>query len=223
MRSHAADKVSTVKTLLQDFVEKEHAIGGLLLQNEVGHAQIIGSAQYVQIVAYTFVTEFASCETHHLVEDGECVAHAAVGLFCNEFQSFFLGFHSFPSCYTLQMGNDVARGNARKIEYLATAQYGGQNLVLLGGGKDEDDIGRRFFQRLEESIESRGAEHVYFINDKHLVASHLRRYLHLLDELTDVFHAVVAGRIQLVYRHAPAFIKGLATLALSACITSGCG
>ena len=68
----------------------------------------------------------------------------------------------------------MGHGHSLEVVDLAAREDGGQDLVLLGRGEDEDDMGGRFLQRLEEGIEGLLREHVDLVDDKDLVASHLR-------------------------------------------------
>ena len=46
---------------------------------------------------------------------------------------------------------------------------------------------RRFFQCLQKGIECGGRQHVYLVNDIHLVLADLGRDAYLLNQGTDVF------------------------------------
>ena len=79
------------------------------------------------------------------------------------------------------MSHDVVHTHALEVVNLASAHDGGQNLMLLSGGENEDGMLRRFFQCLQEGIEGGLLEHVHLVDDKHLVFANLRRYAHLLN------------------------------------------
>ena len=68
--------------------------------------------------------------------------------------------------------------------------------MLLGGGEDKDDMSRRLLKSLEESIESGSREHVYLVDDKHLVFTHLWWHSRLLHQSLDMLHAIVAGGVK---------------------------
>ena len=69
------------------------------------------------------------------------------------------------------MVNHVAHGYALEIVDLTAREDGGDDLVFLGCGEDEDDVGRRFLKGLQECVESRRGEHVDLIDDKHAVGA----------------------------------------------------
>ena len=46
-----------------------------------------------------------------------------------------------------------------------------RDLVRLGGGEDEDDVGRRLLERLEQGVEGLGGEHVDLVDDVDLEAA----------------------------------------------------
>ncbi len=111
------------------------------------------------------------------------------------------------------MGDGVGHGHTLEVVYLASAQDGRQNLVLLGGGEDEDHVRWRLLQRLKEGIEGSGAEHVYLVDDEHLVLAHLRRDAGLLHQGLDVVHTIVAGGVQLKDVVRALLVERLAALA----------
>ena len=53
-----------------------------------------------------------------------------------------------------QVADDVARDDAAEVETLAARDDGGQDLVRLGGGEDEDDVRRRFLQVLSSALKA---------------------------------------------------------------------
>lgn len=107
----------------------------------------------------------------------------------------------------------MGHGHSLEVVDLAAREDGGQDLVLLGRGEDEDDMGGRFLQRLEEGIEGLLREHVDLVDDKDLVAAHLRGDAGLLHELLDLIDTIVGRGIELEDVEGAALLKSLATLA----------
>ena len=68
--------------------------------------------------------------------------------------------------------------------------------MFLRSCKNEDGIGRRFFQCFQEGIESLGRQHMNLIDDIHLVFTHLRRDSYLVDQMTDILHRIITRGIQ---------------------------
>ena len=75
-------------------------------------------------------------------------------------------------------------------------------------------MGRRLFQCFQESVESRGTQHMHLINNIHAVFPHLRQYPHLINQTPNIIHAIVRGSIQLVNVQRTSAIKRLARLTL---------
>ena len=129
--------------------------------------------------------------------------------------------HIFLCRNIFQVADNILHPDAVEIVGLAAGQDGGENLVLLCGGKDEDGILRRFLKCLEKGVEGGLGQHVDLIYDIDAVAANLRRNAHLVGEGTDVLHRVVAGGIQLMDAVGIAFGKGTARLALAARLLVG--
>ena len=95
-----------------------------------------------------------------------------------------------------EVPDHVGNADAVEIVRLAAGQDRGQDLVLLGGGEDEDRVCRRLLQRLEEGVEGRLGQHMDLVDDIDAVLAHLRRHLHFLDQGLDIVHAVVGRGVQ---------------------------
>ena len=80
---------------------------------------------------------------------------------------------------------------------LTTTEDGWQNLMLLGRRKDEDDVCGRLFKGFQKSVEGCCGEHMYLVNDEHLVTAQLRWDPGLFHERLDVLHGVVTGSVEL--------------------------
>ena len=88
--------------------------------------------------------------------------------------------------------------------------------MFLGGRQNEDGVGGRLLQRLEEGVEGCGREHVDLVDDEHRVTAHLRDDAHLFDQRADVLHGVVRRGVQLVDVERTSFVERAARFALVA-------
>ena len=143
----APEEVVAFEALLQDFVEDQQRAGHILRQHGVHHLEEIVIVEYVQVLEGVLVSQLAPGKAHDFVKRTEGVAHAPVGFLRNEVQGVAFRGHVLFGHNFLQVVYRVLYGDAFEIEYLATAQDGGQYLVLFRGGQDEDGIGGRLFQR----------------------------------------------------------------------------
>ena len=75
---------------------------------------------------------------------------------------------------------------------------------------------RRFLQRLQKSVECRHREHVYLVDDEHLILSDLRRDTYLIGQIADILDRVVGSGIQFRNIVGTLFVKRPARLAFVA-------
>ncbi len=79
-------------------------------------------------------------EAGSLVEDGEGIAHTSVSLLGYHGKRLLLVLDAFLLSHHLEVVDGVGHGHSLEVVNLASAQDGRQNLVLLGGGEDEDHM-----------------------------------------------------------------------------------
>ena len=209
-------EVQGVETLGQNLVQDQESRGIIPGHESVDQLEAVFVVQHVQVADHVFILDVGAAECHCLVEDGQGVAHGAVGLGSNHVQGFVVDGHPLLAGDAPQVPHHVRNADPVEVVGLAAAQDGGQDLVLLGGGQDKDGVCRRLLQRLQERIEGRLRQHVHLVDDIHAVLSHLRRYLHLLHQGLDVFHRIVGSGIQLMDAVRPALLEANAGLALPA-------
>jgi hypothetical protein len=112
-------------------------------------------------------------------------------------------------------------GTRWKSSPLAAGDDGRGDLVEVGGGKDEDGVGRGFLERLEEGVEGALGEHVHFVEEVDLAGEVGRGVGDLLAQLPDVVDAAVAGGVHFdqvkggAGEDGPAGIAGVARLAIA--------
>ncbi len=111
--------------------------------------------KYVQVLQHVRIGEPVPAETDELVEDAERVPQPAVGFLRDGVQGLGLGGDALLFGDAGQVLGDVRHGDPPEVEHLATGEDGGKDLVFLRGGQDEDGVGGRFLQGLQEGIEGR--------------------------------------------------------------------
>ena len=145
----------------------------------------------IQILYRIGIGNIAFRKTGNAVEERKSIAHPSIG-FCRYYsQSFGFGFYPLTVRHVSQMLLYSGRWYSFEVEYLTARENSGQDLVLLCGSQYKDHIRRRFFESLQESIEGLLREHVYLVDDIYAVFSYLRRYHHLLYELSYIVDRVV--------------------------------
>src|SRR5438874_620586 len=76
------------------------------------------------------------------------------------FQGIVVGLPALTGDDGAEVVEDARQGNTGEVEALAAGQDGDRDLVDLGGGEDELDVGGRLFKGLEEGVEGLLGEHV---------------------------------------------------------------
>ena len=188
MLSQTLNQQSAVKAFVNHAVQQHHNVAHLIIYGQVDNLKVVLAIQHVQVLNHLLVGDVALTERSCLVEDREGVAHSAISLLGNHCQCLLLVGNAFLLGHMLQVVDGVAYGHTLKVVYLATAQDGGQNLMLLGGGQNEYHVCGWLFQRLQKSIEGGGREHVHLVDDKYFVFAQLRRDARLLHQGLDVLY-----------------------------------
>ena len=150
------------------------------------HVPVIDQAQHLFQVAHQ---QLAAAIGDGLVEQAEAVAHAAVGGAREHRQRFRLGLDAFRCNQRFKVADDLVRQQAPEIELQAARQNSDRDLLRVGGGEHELDVRRRLLERLEQRIEAAGREHVYFVDDVHLVTAAARCVLNRLQQFAHVIDA----------------------------------
>ena len=113
-----------------------------------------------------------------------------------------------------QLGDADVQRDPPEVEPLAPRHYGQGHLVGLGGRQDEDRVGRRLLQRLEQGVERLRGQHVDLVDDVYPVAPLGRPVAHPVAHVPYVVDAAVARRVDLEEVHRPAFVDRGARRAL---------
>ena len=96
-----------------------------------------------------------------------------------------------------ERGGQLVGPDRAEVEALAAGEDGGGKLPCLGGGEDEDDVGRRLLEGLEEGVERRLREHVDLVDDVDLAAAPGGRVPGVLAKRPHLVDAAIAGPVDL--------------------------
>ena len=81
MVGHAGYEVAGIEAFVENVVEEEEALAHLVGEEMVYESEVVFGGEYVEALADFLIAELAAGEGRHLVEDGEGIAHSAVGFF----------------------------------------------------------------------------------------------------------------------------------------------
>ena len=122
----------------------------------------------------------------------------------------------------LQMIHCVANRHTLEVVDLATTQNRRQDLMLLCGSQNENDVCGGLLQCLQECVEGCCGEHMYLVDDKHFVSAKLRRDACLLHQGLDMLHRVVRGGIKLEDVQRALLVKRLTAFTFVTGLTLSC-
>ena len=163
-----------------------------------------------------FRSHLVSGKGVRLVEVGETVTHGTVGLFGKDVEGFIGGLDAFLFANVTEAAADLVNSQALEVKTLHTAQNRLRNLVDFCSRENENHMGRRFFERLEERVEGACREHVDFVDDENLVLADDGRVLHTFNHIADVIDARIGSSVDFVNIHRVAAGNILAAIALTA-------
>ena len=154
------------------------------------------------------------------VQNGQCIAQSAVRQTGNQLCTVRGQLQMLFPRNILHSAGNVLGADTGKVIPLAAGQDRSRNFLDLGGGQNKDDMGRRLFQRFQQSVERRCRQHVHLIDDINLIFTGTWRVRRLVAQVADVIHAVVGCRIHLHHIEDAAVVDAPADLALTAGVTA---
>jgi hypothetical protein len=109
-----------------------------------------------------------------------------------------------------KLQGDLLLPKAAEAVVLDPGEDGGGHPLGLGGGEDEEDVGRGFLQGLQEGVEGAFGEHVGLVQDEDLFGGGKGGQKDPLPQLPHVLHGVVAGGVNLHHVGVGALLHRLA-------------
>ena len=150
------------------------------------------------------------------VQDGQSVPQGAVGQSGDEAGSAVGEAEILGPGHLGHAAGDILGAYAGEVVPLAAGMDGGRNLLDLGGGQDENDVGRWLLQGLEQGVESRRGEHMHLVDDIHFIGADTGGVSRLVPQVPDIVYAVVGGGVHLHHIQDAAVVNAAADRALAA-------
>src|SRR6185437_11519343 len=129
------------------------------------------------------LTGTSATEGDELIEKRQTIPHAAVGGLRNEREAGRLEPNAFLLQNGAQVGGNLRDRNPLEVELQAAREHGDRQLLRVGGGQQEFHVLRRLLERLQERVEGMRREHVYLIDQVHLVTPAGGGVLHVVEQL----------------------------------------
>ena len=205
---------------VHQFVHAAECRGRVLVDQGLGKAEEEAPVAGAQHVAHQGLIHILSVADAH-VKDGQGVAHAALGRPGDLHQRIVGGFHALLVHGLPQASHDQPGRDTAEVVPLAAAQDGGGHLVGLGGGEDEDHVGRGLLEGLQQGVEGAGGEHVHLVDDEDLEPPVLGRVLHGLQDPAHIVDPGIGSRVVFENVETGFALEAAAALALAAGVTVG--
>ncbi|MEJ2207023.1 MAG: hypothetical protein P8170_23305, partial [Gemmatimonadota bacterium] len=190
-----------IVSLVQETLHQSEDLSVSPVGQDVQELQVALVFHQAQDTTHGLGIHIAAGEGDHLVQEGQRVPHAPIGLPGHDSEGFFGRRLPFPFQHDLEASHDVAHADPSEVEALTARQNGrGRLLDLLGlrGGEYEDDPRRRLLQDLQQRVPRFPGEHVGLVHDVDLETAFLRGRVHgPLPQIPCVIHAAVGRRVDL--------------------------
>ena len=170
-------------------------------QKRPGQIFIDSAVNQPQNLSHIPIADFSSAKGKKLIEQTQAVPHAAFGLPGDHLQGALGNNDLFRLGDPGKKSDQLNKGNPLEFIALTTGEDGNRDLMQLGGGKHEIDMGRGLFQGLQQGIKGLGGEHVYFIDDDDLVAPLGREKTDIFLEFADLLDATIGRTVNLMEIH----------------------
>ncbi len=132
-----------------------------------------------------------------LVEDGQGIARGTAARGDDHGVDGIFDRDTLSGDSALEQALHRGRGEQAERVVVRARTDGGQHLLQLGGGEDEDDVLRRLLDDLEQRVEARIRNHVGLVDDEDAVARLGRREVGAVAQIAHVVHAVMRSGVEL--------------------------
>ena len=178
---------------------RDHREPGLEVLAERGLGQLDGArvAAQAQTVEHRVVADGVAVRGPDLVEQVDGVAHGPGRLAGQQAQGVVVDRDALRLGDLPQPSDEHLDLDAAEVVALAAAADGGLEVAWVGGGENEDRVGRRLFERLEERVGGLALDLVGLVDQVDLAAGATGDVVDALAQFADVVDAAVGGGVHL--------------------------
>lgn len=178
--------------------QKELAI---LNKQQIGIAPGNGVGKGKQQPVFTnpkhFSDLFRVVQLKHFIQNGKAVPNRTIGKRCDQRNNFFRHRPAFGFDHFFQLFPDRCRIQPVHIKPLAAGENRCGDFMDFGRRQNKNRMGRRFFQRFQQSVERLDRQFMDFVNDIYFIGGLRRRIHNFIADPADIVNPVVARRINL--------------------------
>ena len=193
-----------VGALIQQPGKRTQPLAGVFRRDRFQHGQQPILGHQTQHLAHLRSGDWAA--GGHLFQERQRVTQRSVRVTRDQSQCLRLDLYPLRFGYVGDVLGDGLVGDGTESEMLAAGDDGRRQLVRLGRRQHEDDVRRRFLQRLEQCVESRLGEHVRLVYRVDLVAGLSWLEANPLLQFPHIVHAGVGGSVDLDQVHQPSLV-----------------
>ena len=197
MLEQIGDEPAEILALVRELLEERQRPGRVAVDDEVAEPEerlLLDRAEELQHRLHRHVPLGRRRE---LVEGRHRVAEAAAGGAGDERERCLGHLDALTFGDGLEVAHDLGEPRSRQHERLAARADGREHLLQLGRAEDEDEVGRRLLDQLQERVERSVGELVRLVEDVDLVAALDRLQDDALADLADVVDPALGGRVHL--------------------------
>ena len=191
------DQPSEILALVGELLEEGERAGRVAVDDEVADPEqglLLDGAQQLE---YRLHGDLALGRGRKLVQSRDRVAEAAAGRAGDQREGCLRSLDALTLGDALQVAHDLGQPRARENECLAARADRREHLLELGRAEDEDEMGRRLLDQLQQGVEGRIGQLVRLVEDVDLVAALDRLQHDALADLADVVDPALGGRVHL--------------------------
>ena len=207
MLGKIAQKYAEIASVFHNLVERAHRVRGAAPEQSCCRILQHGGGHRSERVQHVLFGHAVSRVGQALIRQRQRVAHAAVRRAGDQPESVRLDVRPRLLQNRGEIRHDMRDRQTVEIEALTARNDGRGELLRFGRRKDEENVFRRLLKRFQKRVERRVREHVHLVDDEHAILQLQRRELRLVDQGTDVVHAVVRRGVDLDHVRAARLCK----------------
>ena len=198
MSGELAGELQEVATLVHEPPHRVEERWHVSPRESLGHGTEHGARDLAEKLLRDLRRDAPAAVRRDLLERGERVSHAAARMPRDELERRLVVREALLRAHEGEVRLHLVGTDGVEVEALDAGEDRGEDLLRVGRAHDEDDVGGRLLDGLEQRVERRRREHVDLVDDVDLVVAAHRRVVDAGDDLlADVVDARVGCGVEL--------------------------